>query len=288
MLEVPVAGGSLHVAEWGSGPVVLAIHGITASHKQWPGVAERVQSSVRLVAPDLRGRGASNGLPGPFNIRAHADDMIALLDHLGVPSAAVVGHSMGAYVAQVMATEYPDRVTRLVLIDAGPSPAVEAGIDVDERMHAVLGPAVARLSQTYPSREAYRDQWKQHPALSGPGIWNDVIEAYVDYDLEGEEPELRSRTSGDAVWGDGGDTLVPDGPTAAFLKLRCPVVVMRAERGMFDNPERVVPDEVLEYVRPHVPQMEDELVPGSNHYTIVFAEPGLSRVAARILEAAQQ
>ena len=81
-LTVPVTGGDLFVARWGSGPPVLAVYGITGSHAAWPWVADRLVGAVSLIAPDLRGRGASNGLPGLFGMAAHAADLVAVLDHL--------------------------------------------------------------------------------------------------------------------------------------------------------------------------------------------------------------
>ncbi|MFZ5850408.1 MAG: alpha/beta fold hydrolase, partial [Actinomycetota bacterium] len=71
-LDVPVDGGTLRVGVWGeAGPVVLAVHGITANHRTWDLVADRLPD-VRLVAPDLRGRGRSATLPGPFGMARHA------------------------------------------------------------------------------------------------------------------------------------------------------------------------------------------------------------------------
>ena len=72
-LDVPVAGGTLRVASWpGTGVPVLAIHGITSSSRTWPFLAESVDNPV--FAPDLRGRGRSNHLPGPVGIAQHAED----------------------------------------------------------------------------------------------------------------------------------------------------------------------------------------------------------------------
>ena len=72
-LDVAVAGGSLRVATWpGTGTPVLAIHGITSSSRSWPLLAQHLDQPV--VAPDLRGRGRSNQLPGPVGLVAHADD----------------------------------------------------------------------------------------------------------------------------------------------------------------------------------------------------------------------
>ncbi|MCH7750179.1 MAG: alpha/beta fold hydrolase, partial [Acidobacteria bacterium] len=104
-LTVPVTGGDLFVARWGSGPPVLAVHGITGSHAAWPWVADRLVGAVSLIAPDLRGRGASNGLPGLFGMAAHAADLVAVLDHLDVTRAVVVGHSMGAWIGATRSAE---------------------------------------------------------------------------------------------------------------------------------------------------------------------------------------
>ncbi|MEA2447323.1 MAG: hypothetical protein QOK47_960, partial [Actinomycetota bacterium] len=102
--DVPVQGGNLRVGRWGTeGPVVLALHGITASHMTWPWVARELSGDVQFIAPDLRGRGGSRDLPGPYGMKAHADDCVAVLDHLGAEQAVVVGHSMGGFVAAILA-----------------------------------------------------------------------------------------------------------------------------------------------------------------------------------------
>src|SRR5688500_2052760 len=113
-LDVDVAGGRLHVARWGDGPnVVLAAHGITANSRSFGEVADALASlrgDVSLVAPDLRGRGRSGTLPAPYGMTAHVDDCIAVLDALGAEGPVVaVGHSMGGWVASLLAVRHPDR-----------------------------------------------------------------------------------------------------------------------------------------------------------------------------------
>jgi lipase len=142
---VEVDGGSLHVGRWGTGPpVVVAAHGITATHRSFRALAEQLGEEVTLLAPDLRGRGRSNRVAGPFSMAAHADDLLAVLDHAGVQQATIVGHSMGGFVAVVTAHRHPERVERLVLVDGGLPLELGplAGRPVDQIVAAVIGPGV--------------------------------------------------------------------------------------------------------------------------------------------------
>ncbi len=203
--DVDVSGGRLHVARWGSGhAVAVAAHGITATHRSFRGLAEQLGGEVTLLAPDLRGRGRSNGIAGPFSMAAHADDLVDVLDHAGVEQATVVGHSMGAFVAVVTAHRHPGRVSRLVLIDGGLPLDLGsmAGQPIDSIVAAIIGPALERLRLTFPSVDAYLDYWRRHPAFATD--WNAWIEDVCTYDLEGDvagdPPELRSGSAKRQCW----------------------------------------------------------------------------------------
>jgi len=276
--DVAVGGGELRVGRWGTGPrTVLGIHGVTASSMSLLPVARHVDGTT-LIAPDLRGRGASGELPGPFGMAAHAADCAAVLDRLGAGPAVVVGESMGAYVGVVLAASRPDLVERLVLVDGGLPLPVPEGIDVDTLIDAVLGPAVARLRQTFPSRGAYLDFWRAHPALQDD--WSDDIEAYLDYDLTGEEPELRSRVSEAAVRADGAENLVDPGLVPSSLRaLTCPVTMLRATRGLLNQVPPLFPDELVAPWRDVVRDFSDEIVDDTNHYTIAFGDRGAKTIA---------
>jgi lipase len=269
MTEVPVAGGTLTVARWGSpadDAPVLAIHGITASHRAWALVAAAHPGAV--IAPDLRGRGGSGSLPGPYGTVAHAADCIAVLDALGIERATVVGHSMGGFVAAVLAHRYPSRVARLVLVDGGaPFP-----IPPDTDPEVVLGPAVQRLDMRFASREEYRDFWRQHPSFAN---WNTAIESYVDYDLTGDPPAMHSRVSRDAVRADYVDLLTGDAPKAAYAALPEDTVFLRAERGMFNEPTALYPD-------PAAIGLKVTTVPDTNHYSILLGGAGARAVATSL------
>jgi len=90
---VAVAGGRLAFARLGTGgPDVVAVHGITSSSRAWLAVARALAGRATLNAVDLRGRGASRALPGPYGMATHTADLAVVLDALGLERAVLAGH----------------------------------------------------------------------------------------------------------------------------------------------------------------------------------------------------
>ncbi len=282
VFDVPVDGGRLRVASWGQGTPVFAAHGITANHLMWEPVAELLGGSVRLIAPDLRGRGGSSALPGPFGMAAHVRDAIAVLDHLSIERAAVVGGSMGGYVAVLLAAQHPHRITSVGLCDGGVALPVPDGIDPDEVLRATLGPTLERLDMTFDSLDAYVDFWKQHPALAAD--WNDAIERYARYDAApAEGDQIRSAVNKEAIVADGRDLLTNADVHTCIADITCPVWLVRAPRGLLNQPAPLISDEMLALWRgDHLPQLTDEMLPDVNHFTLFLTKPGASVIAERI------
>jgi pimeloyl-ACP methyl ester carboxylesterase len=284
--DVPVTGGSLHVGRWGDGDkVVVAAHGITGNHMSWQGVARALGPDVSLVAPDLRGRGTSTKLPAPFGMRAHAEDLVAVLDHLDVARAVLAGHSMGAYVATIAATVHPDRWSAVVLVDGGVALPLPSGVDPDAMLAGVLGPALARLDMTFADRDAYHAFWRTHPALAEPGAWNEDTEAWLDHDLIADQHGYRSSAAIEAVRFDGTELLVDRDVRHAFHDLTQPSVLLRAPRGLLNQVPPLLPDELIDPLRDRWPLRLEMLVEDTNHYSILLAPRG-ARAVARHLEAA--
>ena len=277
--RAPVTGGDLCGGQWRGEQqgVVLAIHGITASHLTWPWLADRLPDS-RVIAPDLRGRARSNALPGPYGLRRHADDLAALLDFMEVDRAVVVGHSMGAFVAVWLAHLHPDRVDSLVLVDGGLPIARDA--DIDPLL--ILGPAAERLSQTFTTEQAYLEFWHGHPAFASD--WSPRVAAFARYDLDGTVPALHPSARLVAVAENVLELNGSDGYAEALAGLTVPIDFLRAPRGLQNEPTALYDRSIVADWATRLPTLTGHEVDNVNHYTIVMSDRGADRVATTVNE----
>ncbi|HEY1976765.1 MAG TPA: alpha/beta hydrolase [Candidatus Baltobacteraceae bacterium] len=98
------------------GDAVVMIHGFPLTRDIWDAQAKALARTHRVVLPDLRGMGASSVPDGPYLMETLASDVAAALDALAIERAALVGHSLGGYVALAFARMYTERVTKLALV----------------------------------------------------------------------------------------------------------------------------------------------------------------------------
>ncbi|MFE2957648.1 alpha/beta fold hydrolase [Nocardia tengchongensis] len=119
----------LHTHRFGppTGPVVLALHGLTGHGRRWQILADDHLPDVRIIAPDLRGHGRSPGVP-PWDFETLVDDLAALLEGETSEPVVVVGHSFGGAIGVHLARRRPELVRGLVLLD----PAL--GLDPDRML----------------------------------------------------------------------------------------------------------------------------------------------------------
>lgn len=100
----------------GTGTPMVLLHGFPLDHHLWDDVVPLLSDTFDLIVPDLRGFGGSSTVESFYAMEDFAADIAALLDHLGIQKAAIVGHSMGGYIALAFARLYPARVTGLGLV----------------------------------------------------------------------------------------------------------------------------------------------------------------------------
>ncbi|HEX2924376.1 MAG TPA: alpha/beta hydrolase, partial [Chloroflexota bacterium] len=98
-------------------PLVVFTHGACVDHRSFDPILPTVARTYRVLAWDVRGHGLSQPAATPFSVPLAVEDLLAILDSLGVQQVVMVGHSNGTYIAQEMAFRHPERVLALVIAD---------------------------------------------------------------------------------------------------------------------------------------------------------------------------
>lgn len=114
---------TINVRVGGQGPAVVLLHGYGETGDMWVPMAVEFERNRTVIVPDLRGLGLSSKPAGGFDKKTQAGDILAVIDNLGIVSADIVAHDIGNMVAYAFAAMHPDRLRKLVLIDA-PVPGV--------------------------------------------------------------------------------------------------------------------------------------------------------------------
>lgn len=127
--EITTNGTTIHVRVGGSGPAVVLLHGHGDTGDMWAPLAADLVKDHTVIVPDLRGMGLSSHPVGGYDKKTQAGDVKGVLEALKVQKTAVVSHDIGNMVAFAFATQYPDQVTRFVLMDA-PVPGIGPWDDV--------------------------------------------------------------------------------------------------------------------------------------------------------------
>jgi pimeloyl-ACP methyl ester carboxylesterase len=166
--RVRVADVNLHVVDEGSGPPVLLLHGFPDSSRLWRHqIPALVDAGFRAIAPDLRGFGESDK---PTQMEAYSlplvlEEIVRLLDALGIHRTNVVGHDWGAAIGWLLASHYPGRVYRLMAVSLGhPHTFYTAGLDQRERSWYTLLFQFRGIAEELLTRDDWRffREWARH------------------------------------------------------------------------------------------------------------------------------
>jgi lipase len=273
--------GEVELAIWraGEGPdPVICLHGITAQHRAFSAVARYLEASRGLVGVDLRGRGDSDKPESGYSLDAHAADVVRVLDHLGLQSAVLAGHSMGAFVALKTALKFPERVRALVLLDGG-WPRVQSKpeeMTEDEKQEAAaleegLARAFERLDMIFESPEAYLDFWFPGQNLTMEDLPRDLADYYL-YDLGEVEGGFRPKASRVAAEEDS-PSVSSTSPTVEEMRgVACPVALVRATQGFFPGSDPLISDETRDVMAVPLDIRTEIVLEGANHYTMLWPE----------------
>lgn len=111
---------TLHYEIGGSGPPLLLIAGMASDSASWAPLIPALESRFTVIRPDNRSTGRTLPADAPVSVPVWAADAVALLDHLGIAEAQVLGHSLGGMIGLHMAMAAPDRVKQLVMLASAP------------------------------------------------------------------------------------------------------------------------------------------------------------------------
>ncbi len=237
---VEVAGTSVNTIDLGEGPPLVFVHGLSGSWPNWLEQLPVFAHDHRVIAMDLPGFGHSPMPAEKITISLYARILDELLGTLGVDAAAVVGNSMGGFIAAELAIAFPQRVERLVLVSA-------AGISTNGRrdMQRVV-PALRRMEKVvaayttwvaahseavtrYPGlRNAALGLIARHPSRLNPALaaeqlrgagkpgFMQALQANLDYPIRERLPEIVCPTL--IVWGEE-DRVIPVRDAGVFEQL---------------------------------------------------------------------
>ncbi len=169
---------NLHFLEFeGAQPTIILLHGLTANAHAFDGlISAGLSPAFHVVSVDLRGRGQSTQPSEGYTMADHAADILGLMDHLRIDKAIFGGHSFGGFLALYIAKFFPERVKKIILMDAA------------AKMHPntkeMLGPALGRLDKVFSSADEYLAKVKAAPYLD---FWNPLMENYYRADIQKKE-----------------------------------------------------------------------------------------------------
>lgn len=190
----------------GGGEPLLLLHGYGDSGRAFEPIVPFLPRAWRVLAPDQRGHGDSERPPEGYAIADLAADAAALLDSAEVGAATVVGHSMGSLVAQQLALDHPERVTRLVLVGATPRIGPDAVAELEREVRELVDPVpedfvrafqVSTLRQPVP--DAFLAQIVAESRKLPARLWRALLEGFARFDVTARLGEIACPTL--VVWG---------------------------------------------------------------------------------------
>jgi pimeloyl-ACP methyl ester carboxylesterase len=247
-------GLQLHYQQFGEGPHVVMIHGITGNLAIWHlGIVPALQSEYRITTYDLRGHGYSDVPPTGYTTADHATDLKHLLDTLGIERAHVIGHSFGADIALHFTILFPERVDRLVLVE----PAIAALLPL-------------RLREDWIGWKYWRDKLALGGVTVPPESWYDteyLVRASAGLPMLFGFRKGRARRAGPLVRLVNTTTAAKDYCEMAGMTLD-KINAIRHRTLVLYGKESVFLD-TYEYLRNHLANATCFLLPDSEHFGLI-------------------
>jgi pimeloyl-ACP methyl ester carboxylesterase len=227
----------LHVEDRGAGDIALVLlHYWGGTHRTWNRIVAELQSTYRVISYDMRGWGESRTSGKDYSITALADEAAALIQHLGLRHYALVGHSMGGKVAQLLASRHPQGLIGLILVaPATPTPCLLTEEAQQQQIHA------------YDNRETVL---RTMAFLSARTLDEETVEQIIGDSLSGV-PEAKRAWPSEAILED---------ISSEVTKIAVPTLVLAGEQDRLDSVEQHRREVVA-----RIPGATLEIIPHSGH-----------------------
>ena len=256
-------GVALGVTVWeGKGKEILCIHGLSANGRCWDIISSSLSMNLRVIAVDLRGRGRSDKPAAGYSIDVHVSDLCALMNDMKLSRPIVMGHSLGAYIALVLAARHPDLVDSIILVDGG---GMLNQVQTEQFQNAIK-PALDRLTQVFPSFEDYIAPMKMAPFFQP---WTQTLENYFRNDVKEVAGGIASLVAAETIIEEALNLQQTD--FHEFYPLvKCDTLILRATNGILGPADLLLPDYSVEEMLRSLSSVRCIDIPGANHYSIVF------------------
>ena len=244
--ECPLGGVTLHAVAMGKGPLAILLHGITANAYVFLPLMERLADRFRLVSIDMRGHGRSSKPATGYAARDYANDIEALIRHLGGGPALLIGHALGARDTFVAGARNNGLVSGVVAIDFTPF--------IDEQVFVALGERIGHGNRLFADRDAITAALSERYPMTPP----DAIQRRVTYGYRKVEGGWRPLAEAAAMVETA--TGMRENFEANFASLKVPTLLIRGAESKFISPEVWARTKALR------PDMRFVELPNADHY----------------------
>lgn len=240
----------------GDGPAVLMVHGLGGTTNFYQAQSDSLRDRFRVIRADSAGAGRSE-VAEDISVAHHAEDLVAVLDELGIDTAAVVGHSMGTLVVRELAARFPDRVSKMALLGAVRPPGPDAQKAQRERAALVRNEGTGGVAAGVVANALSQDTQDKRP----------VVAAFVRELVAGQDPEGYARNC-EALAGAG-----DPGAVSADV----PLLLITGDA------DKVGPPEASHELAAGHPDAHVEILNGVGHWTALEAVAAVNEQLAAFL-----
>jgi len=193
----PVNGIKVWYATFGRGEPVLLLHGGLANANYWGHQVRALQRHYQVIVMDSRGHGRSSRNQEPYGYDLMASDVVALLDHLAIKKAAIVGWSDGAIIGLDIAMKHPERVSKLFAFAANSDPSGVADIASNDVFNTYIARAGEEYKRLSPTPAAYQSfvaeitrMWESQPKWTAADLAAIKVPTWI---VDGDHDEAIKR-----------------------------------------------------------------------------------------------